>query len=283
MKKVLTLLVGATVVAMSASVVMANPADDVKAFQGYFEKKFDTKFEDYKNGVYAVDPASREQWLSIEEFPPYEDYVDMGEAEWGKKFANGKTYASCFDGKAVGDIRPAFPHWDAKNARVQTLESALNECREANAEKPLKWKKGKMAYLSAYLGKEASGKKINVVVPNDPKAQAAYEAGKKFFYAKRGQLNLSCADCHVYNSGMKVRADNLSPALGHTTHFPVFRGKWAKKNGDGFGTLHRRFGGCNKNVRAKPFKAQGTEYRNLEYFLATMGNGLEINAERYRK
>ena len=75
----------------------------------------------------------------------------------------------------------------------------------------------------------------------------------------------------------------LSPSYGHTTHFPVFRNKWSKKTGDGLGTLHRRYGGCNKQVRAKPFKAQGKEYRNLEFFHAAMSNGLEINAPGFRE
>jgi sulfur-oxidizing protein SoxA len=49
------------------------------------------------------------------------------------------------------------------------------------------------------------------------------------------------------------------------------------------GTLHRRFSGCNKQVRAKPFPAQGEEYRNLEYFMTYMNNGLELNGPGARK
>jgi sulfur-oxidizing protein SoxA len=49
------------------------------------------------------------------------------------------------------------------------------------------------------------------------------------------------------------------------------------------GTLHRRFSGCNKQVRAKPFPAQGEEYRNLEYFMTYMNNGLPLNGPGARK
>jgi sulfur-oxidizing protein SoxA len=49
------------------------------------------------------------------------------------------------------------------------------------------------------------------------------------------------------------------------------------------GTLHRRFSGCNKQVRAKPFAPQGEEYRNLEYFMTYMNNGLELNGPGARK
>jgi sulfur-oxidizing protein SoxA len=114
---------------------------------------------------------------------------------------------------------------------------------------------------------------------------AAYNAGKVNFYAKRGQLNFACADCHVYNSGMMARGNLLSPALGHTSHFPVWRRKWAKGQGGtkGFGTIQRRYGGCNKQVRAKPLKAQSTEYNNLEYFHTYMSNGIKLNGPAIRQ
>ena len=55
-----------------------------------------------------------------------------------------------------------------------------------------------MADISAYMAYTSRGNKINVQIPDDPKALEAYERGKKHFYAKRGQLNMACADCHVY-------------------------------------------------------------------------------------
>jgi sulfur-oxidizing protein SoxA len=122
------------------------------------------------------------------------------------------------------------------------------------------------------------GKPITTSIPSDPRALEWYERGKEHFYAKRGQLNFSCADCHVGNSGNKIRADILSPALGHVSHFPVYRSKWG-----GLGTIHRRYEGCNKQVRAKPFKKQSDEYRALEYFHTYMSNGLTWNGPGARK
>ena len=59
---------------------------------------------------------------------------------WETPFANGKTYKDCFpDGPA---IKGKFPHWDKQQGKVITLPLALNQCREANGEKPLKYKKG---------------------------------------------------------------------------------------------------------------------------------------------
>ncbi len=147
-----------------------------------------------------------------------------------------------------------------------------------NGEKPLKWAKGKIDSISAYMAYTSRGNKMDIKVPDDPRALEWYERGKRHFYAKRGQLNLACANCHVDSAGMMIRADKLSPALGHVTHFPVYRSKWGN-----MGTLHRRYGGCSKRVRAKPFKHQSEEYRALEYFHAYMSNGIEVNGPGARK
>lgn len=257
--------------------VHATPEEDLAAFKAYFYKKFPkTEPSDFVNGVYSIHSESRAQWEEIEEFPPYEIAVGEGEEMYNTAFANGKTYADCFGGD-VGAIRAKYPHFDTERGQVVTLELAINECREANGEKPLKYKKGAITSLSGYIAYEGRGNTINVEIPNEA-ALAAYEDGKEFFYTKRGQLNFSCMDCHGSSAGMRVRADTLSPALGHVSHFPVYRSKWG-----GMGTLHRRFDGCNKQVRAKPFKAQGEEYRNLEYFLAYMSNDLELNGPGARK
>ena len=133
-------------------------------------------------------------------------------------------------------------------------------------------------FIQAIEGYQSDVLRLYTKIPDDPRAVAAYERGKKHFYQKRGQLNMACADCHKFYSGNMVRADLLSPALGHLTHFPVYRSKWG-----GIGTTHRRYGGCNKQVRAKPYKAQSAEYRALEYFHTYMSNGLVVNGPGARK
>jgi len=277
-------VVFATAVSLAAGSAFATPADDLKAFRAHFQSlNSSADLADYINGPAAVSADKRLQWEAVEDaFPPYEEYVEKGEELWGTTFKNGKGFASCF-GDDASAVRVKYPHWDAKTSKVVTLEGDIVKCMKDNGEKPYKLKKGNIAHLSAYLGYEARGQKINTVISDDPKSIAAYNDGKQFYYGKKGQLNLSCADCHVYSSGQRVRGNTLSPALGHVSHFPVFRGSWAKKTGDGLGTLHRRFWGCMKQVRAHPKKAQGEEFRNMEYFLSSMSNGLEINAPGYRE
>jgi len=279
MKKLLTAILvmslagGAWIVPAQAS-----PESDLQKFRTYFYKRFpNTPKGDFINGVYSIDPASRQQWEEIEEFPPYELNIEKGKTLFRTPFKNGKTYASCFPNGGIS-IAQLYPFFDTASGKIITLEGAINQCREANGEKPLKWQKGPIADISAYMHYTSRGNIINIVIPDDPRALAAYDRGKNFFYAKRGQLNMSCADCHVYNAGNRVRADILSPALGHVTHFPVYRSKWG-----GLGTLHRRYGGCNKQVRAKPYKPQSDEYKTLEYFESYMSNGLASNGPGARK
>ena len=258
--------------------IYASPEDDLANFQNYFKNKFpNTEFSDYKNGVYSIDSSSREQWESIEEFPPYEINIEQGEELFNVPFKNGNTYASCFRNNGIG-IRQNYPYFDEDKDEIITLELAINNCRKKNGEKPLSYYKGgPMADISAYMAYTSRGKIIDIEIPNY-KAEEAYESGKKLYFTKVGQLNFSCADCHVYYPGTKLRADITSPAIGHPTHFPVYRSRAGRMV-----TLHERFAGCLNRIRAKPFKAQQDEYKNLEYFLTYMSNGLEINGPGSRK
>lgn len=279
-----TKLTLAAICALSASVVLADkmatdtsPAEDLKVYRDYFSKRFPgIPLNEFGNGAYALDKDARDNWLAIEEFPPYEPMIEAGEAIWNKPFANGKGFATCFGGDPAQ--RKNFPYWDAKRKMVVTMELAINECLESNGEKAMGYNKGKIADLAAYMAYQSRGQQINVEVPNDPDAVAAYNDGKSYYFARRGQLNFSCASCHMESAGMHIRSELLSPALGHTSGWPVYRAKWGE-----LGTLHRRFGGCNEQVRAKKLKPQSTEYRNLEFFLSHMSNGIEFNGPSARK
>ena len=116
MKKLLTSVSIALLLALPLS-TMATPQQDQEAFQDYYKKRFPgTPFDDFINGVYSIDPASREQWEEIEEFPPYELNMSKGEELFNKPFANGKTYASCFANGGMG-IRQNYPYFDTESGR----------------------------------------------------------------------------------------------------------------------------------------------------------------------
>jgi sulfur-oxidizing protein SoxA len=249
-----------------------DPAADAKAFRDYFATKFpNVKLEDFANGPYAMDEDMRRQWEEKEQFAPYEFSLDMGKEMFAKPFKNGKSYADCFPDRGIG-IRQNYPYFDAKEGKVITLELALNRCREANGEPPFSYVGDEMAALTAYMAFTSRDKLFNIEIPDDPRALEAYQNGKRYFYTRRGQLNFSCATCHVQNPGERLRAEILAPALGILNAMPIYRSEWG-----GMGTISRRLTTCNSQIRAVPLEPQADEYRDLEYYLSYVSNGLPIS------
>jgi L-cysteine S-thiosulfotransferase len=249
-----------------------DPVADAKAFQKYFTTKFPKlRLDDFVNGPYAMNEDMRRQWEQKEQFPPYEFALEAGKVMFATPFKNGKTYADCFPNGGIG-IRQNYPYFDEKEGKVVTLELALNRCREANGEAPYSYVEDDMASLTAFMAFTSRGMPMNIKVPDDPRAREAYENGKRYFYTRRGQLNFSCASCHVQNPGERIRAEILAPALGIMNALPIYRSEWS-----GMGTTSRRLITCNSQTRAVPLDPQSDEYRDLEYYLSYMSNGLPIS------
>ena len=276
MKKTLLAILGASLLfgAMSAN---ATPEQDRKELLDYFKHKSpNVKFDDYVNGAFIYNADALNQYNSIMEFPPFYTVVDQGKKMWETPFKNGKTYASCFPDGAK-NIAGRYPYFDEGLGKVVTFEMALNSCRKANGEDELAYDDmGTMGVLTSYARTLSDGMRMNVRVEG-AKAVAAYEKGKQHFYSRRGQLNFSCASCHVHQAGNIIRTEYLSPVLGQTTHWPVFRG------GETLFTLQKRYEGCNKLVRAVPYKSGSEEYNDLEYFHSYLSNGLPMKASVFRK
>jgi len=249
-----------------------DPAADAKAFQKYFTDKFPKlKLDDFVNGPYSMDEGLYKQWKEKEEFPPYEFALDLGKELFAKPFKSGKTFADCFPNKGIG-IRQNYPYFDTQTGKVVTLELAVNQCLENNGEKPYSYTKDEMAAVTAYMAFTSRGNRFDIKIPDDPRALAAYENGKRYFYTRRGQLNFSCATCHVQTPGERIRAEVLAPALGILNAMPIYRSEWS-----GMGTISRRFTSCNSQVRGVPLSPQDDEYRDLEYYLSYVSNGLPIS------
>jgi len=264
-------------IALGAATAWASPESDRQELIKYYQSKYpNIKLEDYVYGALAFDEDSKAQYDAIMEFPPYEADIDAGRKMWETPFKNGKTYASCLPngGKNVAGNYPMF---DEAKGKVVTLNDAINDCRVANGEEPYKLgDKNTMGKLTAYLRTLSDGMLMNVKVQG-PKATAAYEDGKKTFFSRKGQLNFACASCHVQNAGVRLRSELISPAVGHTVHWPVFRG------GDNLVMLQNRYEGCFKQVRAVPPAVGSTTMNNLEYFHSSLSNGLPMKASVFRK
>jgi sulfur-oxidizing protein SoxA len=249
-----------------------DPGADFKAFRDYYTKRFpNVPLNDFVNGPYSMDAELRKQWEAIDDFPPYEFAIDRGKEMFATPFKNGKTYGDCFPDKGIG-IRQNYPYFDLKTGEVITLELALNRCREANGDEPYSYVKDEMASLTAYMAFTSRGKPFDIKIPNDPRALEAYQKGEEYFYGRRGQLNFSCASCHVQNPGNHIRTEVLAPALGIVAAMPIYRSEW-----NGMGTMSRRLVTCNSQVRGVPLEPQDELYRDVEYYLSYMSNGLPVS------
>lgn len=276
MKKVILGLIGLGLLGGAAS-TMASPEQDRLDTIKYFTTKFpNVKIEDYVYGALAFDADSMAQYEAIMEFPPFEGEIDKGKKLWETPFKNGKKYADCMPNGGK-NIAGNYPYFDDKAGQVVTFNEALNACRVANGEQAYKIEDMKtMGVLDAYARSLSDGMLTNIKVEG-PKALAAYDDGKKTFYQRKGQLNFACATCHVQNAGNRLRSELISPVIGHTVHWPVFRG------GDNLFTIQRRYEGCVKSVRGDPPKQGSTTFQNLEYFHSYLSNGMPLKANVFRK
>ncbi len=275
-KKTLIAMAGLGVL-MGAVSANAGPEEDRLKLVNYFKNKFpDLKREDYILSALAFDPDAKSQYNSIMEFPPYATEIDKGEKMWKTPLKSGKTYADCLPNGGK-NIAGDYPLFDNARGKVVTLEDAINNCRAGNGEEAYKIGDDKtIGLISAYMRTLSDGMKMNIKVEGEG-ALKAYEDGKNSFYARAGQLNFSCGNCHVDNAGVRIRSELLSPVIGQATHWPAFRG------GDQLVTLQKRYEGCQKNVRHVSDKAGSARYNNLEYFHSYMSNGLELKASVFRK
>ena len=121
--------------------------------------------------------------------------------------------------------------------------------------------KDDMASVTAYMAFTSRGKPFDIKIPNDPRALAAYKKGEEYFYTRRGQLNFSCASCHVQSPGKHIRTEVLAPALGIIAALPIYRSEWG-----GMGTTSRRLRTCNSQVRGVPLPAGRRELSRRRIF-----------------
>ena len=274
-----TALLSLTVVALGpmAPKAATDPEQERLSFVRLYQKKFPSKpLEDYVYGALMLSEDAKQQYDSIMEWPPFSAVIEQGKALWETPFKNGKTYAECFpDGGKM--IAGDYPKFDAQLGIIVTFEMTINQCREANGETLLKISDMKtMGVLMSYARALSDGMKMNIKVESAA-ALEKFEAGKRFFYTRRGQLNFACASCHVQNAGNTLRTEILSPTVGQATHWPVFRG------GDNLNTIQARYKRCLEQIRAVPLEQGGEDFNNLEYFHSYLSNGLPLKASVYRK
>ncbi|MEM7176733.1 MAG: sulfur oxidation c-type cytochrome SoxA [Pseudomonadota bacterium] len=189
--------------------------------------------------------------------------------------ASNKSCADCHgDVESLRGLRANMPRWNAEKGKPESLEHIINDSIVAHqgAEK-WKWESPEMLAMTALIGMQSRG--MPMTVETDGPMADWIDKGKALYYTRVGQLDMACSNCHEDNYGNMIRADHLSQ--GHINGFPTYRFKW-----QGLGSLHRRFSGCMKNIRAEPFKRGSDEFVALEAYLASRGTGLGIETPAVR-
>ncbi|MEA3513552.1 MAG: sulfur oxidation c-type cytochrome SoxA [Campylobacterota bacterium] len=298
-----SVLVALTTCALNAGEYNAQAEKDRMALIDYMEAKFEDaeknrdkffpystddelknnivkgiKHQDFAIGNYAFSKQGQFSYNEINEMPPYEELVEMGE----EIYEGNDALKACFPDLTIGGD---YPYFDETKKEVVSLTGAINDCLVKAGQKKWGEKKGDMAIFQSFISSQTKDaeKKVNIKIESAD-AAAAYERGKEFYYTQRGYLQLSCATCHVQGAGQRVRNESLSQLLGHTTHFPVFRLKWGKdKIANGLGTLERRMQGCVKDQGQNPPKTNSKTMKELLYFMAYMSNGMNVDGPDVRK
>lgn len=215
------------------------------------------------------------QALQMDDFDnPAFVFLDQAIDTWETAEGNeGKSCASCHEDVAdFAGLKASLPR--VENGELVTLTNLVNECvTDRMGSEAWKYSGAKMSGMTALIAHQSRGMPMNVKI--DGEAAQFWEQGKELYYTRVGQLDMACSNCHEDNYGNMIRADHLSQ--GQINGFPLYRLKNAKIN-----TTHGRFKGCMKNIRATPFKEGGPEFKALELYIASRGQGLSVETPAVR-
>lgn len=201
-------------------------------------------------------------------------FLDQAEDLWNAADGSeGKACADCHDDVAdFAGLKTSLPR--VENGELVTMTNLVNECRtERMGADAWKYSGAQMSAMTALIAHQSRGMEMNVKIDGD--AAPFWEKGKEIYYTRVGQLDMACSNCHEDNYGVMIRADHLSQ--GQTNGFPLYRLKNAKIN-----TTHGRFKGCMSNIRATPYKEGSPEFKALELYVASRGQGLSVETPAVR-
>jgi sulfur-oxidizing protein SoxA len=203
-------------------------------------------------------------------------FVDLAIDTWNEPMgAKGESCAGCHEGpETMAGLRAVTPRVDEKSGKLMIVEDYINACvtERMGLEK---WgvTSSDMKNMLSLISLQSRGMPVNVAI--DGAAAPYWEQGKEIYYTRYGQLEMSCANCHEDNYGQYIRADHLSQ--GQVNGFPTYRLKDA-----GVLSAQQRFVGCVRDTRAETFKAGSDEFKALELYVASRGNGLSVEGVSVR-
>ncbi|MAI89522.1 sulfur oxidation c-type cytochrome SoxA [Ponticaulis sp.] len=230
--------------------------------------------EEIVSGSAFLTPESRSLQADSFSNPGYL-WVDRGSALFSQTPEGGTQSCSSCHEDGMSGIAATYPAFDEQNQTLVNLEGRINLCRTRYQNStPLEYESDDLLALAAFIAEQSQGVPINVELTAN--TQPAYDRGEAYFFTRRGQLNLSCHNCHDENWGKQLRGDTISQ--GHGNGFPGYRLEW-----ESFGSLHRRLADCDAGVRAEPFPLGSQTYVELEFYLANRSRGLPIESPGIRR
>ena len=229
------------------------------------------------SGYEFMEPSTRE--LQDDDFlNPGIFLLDEGTALWGRPLGVGsETCQSCHTDIAadMAGVASRYPTYDADLGRVVSLEMKINaEIVGRLRGKPLEYESEDLLALTALIGYQSRG--MPMEIDSSPEVVSLAEEGKEIFQTRRGQLNLSCQNCHEEHWGEKLRGDTISQ--GQINAFPIYRLTWTD-----VGSRQRMFVWCMESIRSEPYDYGSDEFLALEAFLAIRGQGLLIETPGVRR
>lgn len=203
-------------------------------------------------------------------------FVDRGLDSWNKaQGAKGESCVGCHQGpESMAGLRAVTPRVDEKSGKLMTVENYINGCvTERMGLEAWGMTSDKMKDMLSLISMQSRGMIVNVAI--DGPAAPYWEKGKEIYHTRYGQLEMACVNCHQDQQGHMIRADHLSQ--GQINGFPVYRLKDA-----GMLSAQQRFVGCVRDTRAETFKPNSDEFKALELYVASRGNGLSVEGVSVR-
>jgi sulfur-oxidizing protein SoxA len=203
-------------------------------------------------------------------------WVLEGERLWRRaEGASGKSCADCHgEIKAMAGVAARYPAFSTTLKRPANLAQRINQSRTIDqGAAALAPESRDLLALEAAIARQSRG--LPITPPVDVRLAPHLAAGAALFAQRQGQLNLSCANCHIDNAGGKLAGVTLPQ--GQANAYPVYRLEWQS-----LGSLQRRLRNCLVGMRAEPYAFDAPEYVNLELFLMQRAAGMPVEAPGVR-
>jgi sulfur-oxidizing protein SoxA len=194
--------------------------------------------------------------------------IEEGRRLWLRKFGKNRSLAGCFP-NGGRRIAAAYPQYDPRLKRVVTLETAINQCLKSHGQPMLDaGDPDTMGAVLAYLRSLSEGQTIAIRVQG-AEAKARLDEGRRLYFTRMGQQSFACATCHVRSAGRHFGGSVLPASAGSAVYWPYFRGGKAE-------TLQVRVRTCLDRMGAAAYPAGSDELASIEYYLASLANGVRL-------